>query len=122
MTIGTVNMGTRSHPATDEPMRWISAGLSAAGDVTVFDFGRTQQDVPIYFRLKSDTQRTTLKTQLETTSKPWGLVSVTPDANDDLGIGASGAVNLYYVANSFKAQRVSGTLLWHINVLFRKYA
>ena len=118
MTIGGVSCGARNTPAVDTPTKWVSAGISMNADVTRTDFGKKAQDIPVHFSLMTQTTKDSLKTALMDTAGPYGTVSVTPDTNDDLGIGASGAVNLIFL--TFSAQYVAGDR-WAVDVLFRKY-
>jgi hypothetical protein len=118
MTIGGIDCGARQSPAVDNPTRWLSAGISMAGDVTVTDFNKKVQDIPIHFEQMTQTVKDNLKAALMDTAKPFGAVSVTPDVGDDLGIGASGATTLIFI--SYQATYLVG-VLWNVDIVLRKY-
>ena len=120
MTIGGTDYGTRSpaQSVVDEPRRWTAMGVSLARSVQTLDFGGTEQDVPVFFQLMTEANKNTLKSYLMSTVKPYGVVAITPDSGDDLGIGASGSVSLIFM--NFKAQWVYGTS-WDVSLLFRRY-
>jgi hypothetical protein len=103
------------------PKRYFTAGISAAGDVTVYDFGKKSQDIVLEWNIMSGTTKDSLKSYLMDTIKPFGTVSVTPDTNDDLQCGASGATNLTFI--DFQAQYRTGTVnKWRVTVTVRKYS
>jgi hypothetical protein len=99
----------------------VSVGYSMAGQVQQYDFSLTNQFVPITLAYVSDANRILLQAALETTSKPGGIVSVTPDSGDDLGVGAAGATNFFYVPQSFKATMIKPGY-WEIELLLRYIA
>ncbi len=119
MTIAGVDCGPRSPDVLDQPQRVVSGGVSIGGAVSSTDFGLKIQDVPIHFLNMPETTKNSLKAALMDTVKTWGTASVTPDAGDDLQIGASGATNLTFI--SFNARWLFGDR-WEINILFRHYA
>jgi hypothetical protein len=89
-----------------------------AGSVQQYDFAKTNQLVEITLPFVTDANRIALQAALEETSKPGGVVSVTPDAGDDLGVGAPGATNFFYVPNSFRAVVVKAGY-WAITLTLR---
>ena len=103
----------------EEPQRWQAIGISQAGDVSVLNFARKEQDVPITFPILTTSQKNALKAYLMDTVRPWGQVTITPDASDDLGIGASGPVTLYFM--TFKAIPVGSTNQWQVDLTFKYY-
>lgn len=121
---GTIDLGNRSMPVPDASQRWMSVGVSAAADVIRSDFGRHQQDVTLTFLLKSETLKNAVDVYLNTTIKNMGLVSVTLDVGDDLGIAALGVAGgenttqLRYVADSFTATWRTG-VKWDISFSLR---
>lgn len=120
MLIGAIDVGYRvatKEDMSDNPNRWHSAGVSMAGDVTAYDFGVTEQDIPITFIGLSQSLKDSLKSYLMTTIKPYNTVSITPDSGDDLGIGASGATNVTFV--SFSASWIAYNI-WQVNLLFKR--
>ena len=117
MTIGGINCGPRT-TAADTPVRWLSVGISMNADITVSDFNKKAQDIPVRLEMITQTVKDNLKTVLIDTVKPYGIVSVTPDSGDDLGIGASGATNLFFI--SYQGTYVRG-VYWNVDVLLRKY-
>jgi len=119
MTVGGVSGLTRQRPATITPSRVTTVGYSMDGTVQQYDFAIVNQPIEISLPFVSDADRILLQAALETTSKPGGTVSVTPDSGDDLGIGASGATSLYYVPNSFRASVVKAGY-WRIDFTLRK--
>ena len=121
MYVGSTDYGQRAAiDVTHAPVRWFSTGISQAGDITTISFGRKEHDIKINWVGMSETLKTSLETYLNDTILPWGVVSVTPDTGDDLEIGASGAVNLNYVGNSFSA-KWRAYALWDVSVTFRLY-
>jgi hypothetical protein len=121
MTIGGVSCGERTTVALDQPRRWISAGISKSGAVSVTDFGKTVQEVPIVFRLMSESTKNSLKTALMTSTGVWGTVSITPDSGDDLQVGASGATNFIFLSflAEYEAPGPSGPY-WTVTVRVMK--
>lgn len=124
MTIGGVSVGTRARPATITPSRVVSVGYSMAGTVQQYDFNKTNQLVPLNLPFVSDANRTLLQLALEETSKPGGVVSVTPDSGDNLGCsGVTGGSpsDFFYVPNSFRATIVKPGY-WAIDLTLRYIA
>ena len=109
MTIGGVNCGARQPPAVNDPDQWISTGVSMARDSVQISFAGVDQLVKIHFSRMTQSTHDSLKTALETTAKPGGIVAVVPDSGDDLGIGAGGSVNLIYQKNGFRSTYLYGT-------------
>lgn len=119
MTIGGVDVGYRKRPVTDEPGRVTSYGISMAGVSQQYDFALNNQRVEIVLPYLSTATKNSLKIALESTAKPGGTVSVTPDAWDDLGVSASGATDFIYV--SFRAAVVRAGY-WEAVVVLRYIA
>jgi hypothetical protein len=120
MYIGAIDCGVRTAADVSiQPKRWVSAGVSMGGDVTVADFARTEVDVPVMFKAVTGATMRALKTYLMDTIKPFGQVNVTPDSSaDDLGIGAAGQVALTFIGFSTiwnSADR------WDVSILLRYY-
>jgi hypothetical protein len=92
-----------------------------AGTVQQYDFNLTNQLIPVTLAYVSDATRVLLQAALEETSKPGGIVSVTPDSGDDLGVGAGGATNFFYVPNSFRATMLKPGY-WEIDLTLRYIA
>ena len=118
MTIEGVDFGPRKRPVTVNPSRVVSVGYSMSGGVQQYDFSITNQLIPITLAWVSDTNRRNLQILLESTIKPGGVVSVAPDSGDDLGVGASGATDFYYVPNSFHATMLKPGY-WEIDLTLR---
>jgi hypothetical protein len=78
----------------------------------------TNQIVPLTLAFVSTAGRMNLQSVLESTTKPGGIVSVTPDSGDDLGVGAVGATNFFYVPNSFVATMLKPGY-WEISLTLR---
>lgn len=122
MLIGAIDCGTRTaENIVISPVQWFSTGISLAGDVVTTHFNTKEQDITITWIGMQDSVKTSLETYLNDTIKAYGTVSVTPDANDDLGIGASGATNLTYIGNSFTATWIAYKL-WNVTIQLRKYS
>jgi hypothetical protein len=121
MTINSINYGVRQPPGDSTPNTWASLGVSMAANPVQLLFGHTQQDVPIKFLAMSESNMQTLRQYLEQTVGKYGVVAVTPDSGDDLGLpyGTTFPVNLIYV--SFKATASYTTLLWDVDLVFRYY-
>lgn len=96
MTIGGVSCGERSAVAQRGWQDWMSVGISTSGAITRQDFGKRLFYIPVVFNLMPTATVTSLETALKSAGK-WGGITVVPDANDDLGIGAGGSVTLLFV-------------------------
>ena len=118
MTIGGVSVGSRKRPVTVNPNRVVAVGYSMAGSVQQYDFSIVNQIVDITLAYVSDANRILLQAALEDTSLPGGTVSVTPDSGDDLGVGASGATDFFYVPRSFRAVMLKPGY-WEISLQLR---
>jgi hypothetical protein len=121
MLIEGVDYGPRKKPVTVNPSRIVSVGYSMAGSVQQYDFGLTNQLIPITLAWVSDTDRRNLQALLESTVKPGGVVTFTPDSGDDFGVGASGATDFFYVPNSFRATMLKPGY-WEIDITLRYIA
>ena len=118
MTIGGVNCGERSNHARRGWRDWVSIGISTSGAVTRSDFGKREFDVPVNFNLLPTATAVSLETALQS-AKKGGVVAVVPDSGDDLGIGASGSVNLVYMDYNATYVPVG---YWNVTVLFKYFA
>ena len=119
-TIGSIDCGFRvAEGIQANPLRWQSVGVSQAATITVQDFGHSEQDVNITV-LVSESVKNSLQTYCMSTIKPWGTISVTPDAGDDLQVGgtAGAAVSLIFI--SFQAVYIAYGQ-YQVNLVFRKY-
>jgi hypothetical protein len=105
-------------PARDLPKRWTIAGVSAAGIITQQDFGHTEQDIELNFRLKNETLKNQIKDYLLNVVKPYGSVVIVPTVGDQLETGATTATNFTFV--SFEATYVAG-VYWDMKIVVRKY-
>ena len=118
MYIGTINVGTRSKPAKDSPKRWTTAAVSAAGIVTQQDYAKTEQDVELNFRLKTETLKNNVKNYLMESVRPYGKVIITPDSGDALETGATSPTEFIFL--DFEADYVANQW-WNFKVTVRKY-
>ena len=105
MTIAGVTCGARSSPAFKRPRWWTSVGLAMSGLTTALDFGVTEYDITITFKVMPKSIMDSLEAAL-TAIKPGNLVTVTPDTGDDLGAGVSGASSLVFLG--FQADWLGG--------------
>lgn len=105
MLIGAIDCGYRSATnVQDTQRRWSSIGISASGEVAALDFGVREADVVLTFDGMPSSVKNTLKAYLMDTIRAGNEVSITPDAGDDLEVGAVGATNFVFISFSATLQ------------------
>lgn len=89
---------------TDEPRPWYTAGVSMSGNASSHNFGVTENIVTCTFPYMLKATKNSLRSLLIDTVGPYGYVTVTPDAGDDLGCNITTATEMIFV--SFTAEWV----------------
>lgn len=121
MLIGSINVGYRQKPYTDNPTRLALYAETVSGGIVRRDRNIKYQDIPISLAFLTDATKDMLKEYLMDTVRPYGTAQIQGD--DGLGIGhdpGAGPVSLVWFQDNFPAEWIAHNK-WNVNLIFRKY-
>lgn len=116
MTIAGVDVGAMTLPEQDGRVLNRSLGIAAGGAMKIKKFRDPDNNITIILLKKTTTVKDNLITALlaaQTTT-----VVIAPDAHVNLGNGAGGSINAYWMDQQVNAQKASPDA-WDITLLFR---